>query len=164
MKSFNVVTKVTEYDNLNELPQDEQNLIQRSKEAAVIAYAPYSKFLVGCSVLLENGKIVSGNNQENAAYPSGLCAERVAIFYANSKFPNTSVIKLAVSVYTDGEFVTEPIPPCGSCRQVLVETELRFKVPIKIILAGKDKIRVVENAKSLLPMNFDSDHLKRKDT
>ena len=160
MKSFDVITRVTEYDNLKELPKDELVLIKEAKDAAINAYAPYSKFLVGCAVLLKNGKIVSGNNQENAAYPSGLCAERVAIFYANSKYPNIPVVKMAVTVYSKNDFVDEPIPPCGSCRQVLVETELRFKIPIKIILAGKEKIRIIDNAKSLLPMNFDSDYLK----
>lgn len=159
MKSYNVITQVTEY-NLDELPDDETILIKEAKSAAKNAYAPYSKFLVGCAVLLENGEIVTGSNQENAAYPSGLCAERVAIFYANSKYPNVPVLKLAVAVFTKSEFVDEPIPPCGSCRQVLVETELRFKIPIRIILSGKEKIKVIENAKSLLPMNFDGEYLK----
>jgi len=160
MKTYNVITKVHEY-NISELPSDEQKLIEQAKKTAKNAYAPYSSFLVGCAVLLENSEIVSGNNQENAAYPSGLCAERVAIFYANAHFPNVAVKKLAVAVYTNNDFVKEPIPPCGSCRQVLVETELRFKKPIKIIMAGKEIIKVIDNAKSLLPMNFDSDYLTK---
>ena len=159
MKSFDVITHVTEFDSLDELPQDEILLVSHSRDAAKRAYAPYSKFQVGAAVLLQNNEIVTGNNQENAAYPSGLCAERVAIFYANSKFPEIPVLKLVVTVFSDSDFIDEPIPPCGSCRQVLVETELRFKTPIKIILAGKNKIRVIENAKSLLPLNFDSDYL-----
>lgn len=160
MKSYNVITKVLEYEDINELPKDEITLIKEAKLAAVNAYAPYSKFLVGSAVLLENGEIVSGNNQENAAYPSGLCAERVAIFYANSKYPNIPVIKMAVIVFAHSDFIEEPIPPCGSCRQVIVETQLRFKTPIKMILAGKNKIRIIEDAKSLLPLNFDSVYLK----
>ncbi|NOZ47869.1 MAG: cytidine deaminase [Chlorobi bacterium] len=158
MKSYKVITPYIEY-NFEELSDDEKQLIKEAKESAVNAYAPYSQFLVGCAVLLENGKTVTGNNQENAAYPSGLCAERVAIFYANSKYPNVPVLKLATAVFSKSEFLDEPIPPCGSCRQVLLETELRFKIPIKIILAGKEKIRVIENAKSLLPLNFDNEYL-----
>ena len=107
------------------LPEDEIILVNQSREAAKRAYAPYSKFQVGAAVLLENGEIITGTNQENAAYPSGLCAERVAVFYANSKYPDVPVIAIAVTAFTNNKFVQTPIPPCGSCRQVLTETETK---------------------------------------
>ncbi len=155
-----IETTVFEYDTVEELSAEERNLCQKAQEVLSDAYAPYSNFFVGAAVLLENGEIVTGTNQENAAYPSGLCAERVAMFYANSKFPNVPVKAIAVSAATgDMKIIAEAVPPCGSCRQVLMETEIRFNKPIKIILAGSKKIAVLENAKSLLPIHFDDDFL-----
>ncbi|PLX01204.1 MAG: cytidine deaminase, partial [Marinilabiliales bacterium] len=148
-----------EYDNQKELDADDIKLIERAREAAKRAYAPYSKFSVGAALLLENGKIIEGNNQENAAYPSGLCAERVAMFYANSRYPETPIVAMAITAHSKGGFIKEPVPPCGSCRQVLMETENRFNSPIRVILAGSKKIAVLENVKSLLPLNFDNDFI-----
>ena len=159
MKKVEIITTAFEYDSLEELTKEEQLLINTSKEAVKNAYAPYSKFSVGAAVLLENGKIISGTNQENAAYPSGLCAERVAIFYANSKYPDIPVSAIAVSAFTNNKFIDKPIPPCGSCRQVIIETETRFKKPIKIYLVSRNKITVIEDAKNLLPLNFDTNFL-----
>jgi len=161
MKKVEIKLDVYEYESSAELPADEQNLIELAKKAVETAYAPYSKFNVGTAVLLDNGEIVIGTNQENAAYPSGLCSERVAIFYANSKFPNNAVVKLAVTANTGGDFLEIPVPPCGACRQVLMEAETRFAKPIKMILAGKKIVRVLENAKSLLPLNFDEKYLEK---
>ena len=155
MKKVDIITTTYEYDSLDELSQEEQVLINKSKEIVKNAYAPYSKFNVGAAVLLANGEIITGTNQENAAYPSGLCAERVAIFYANSKYPNIPVKAIAVTAFTNNQFIEKPLPPCGSCRQVIVETETRFNTPIKIYLVSKDKITVIEDAKTLLPINFD---------
>ncbi len=124
------------------------------------AYAPYSHFSVSAAVLLENGKIITGSNQENAAYPSGLCAERVAIFYANSQYPNQKIMALAVAAKYNGKIIELPIPPCGACRQVLVETENRFKNDIKIILAGFKTVIITDSARLLLPLNFDETFLK----
>jgi cytidine deaminase len=160
MKKVEIVTTVFEYDSVNELSQEDQNLIQKSKQGVKNAYAPYSKFHVGAAVLLENGEIITGTNQENAAYPSGLCAERVAIFYANSIFPDVPVKAIAVTAYTKDEFTTEPVPPCGSCRQVISESETRFDKPIRIILVGRSKIILIENSKALLPLHFDDGFLK----
>jgi len=154
MKKIDLTLTVFEYDSINELSEDEQLLINKSKEVIKNAYAPYSKFSVGAAVLLENGKIVTGTNQENAAYPSGLCAERVAIFYANSKYPDIPVTAVAVSAFTNDEFIENPVPPCGSCRQVIMETETRFNTPIKIYLVSRNKITVVNDANTLLPLNF----------
>ena len=161
MKKVEITTTVYEYDSLEELSKEEQILINKSKEAVKNAYAPYSKFNVGAAVLLETGEIIIGTNQENAAYPSGICAERVAIFYANSKYPDVPVKAIAVSAFTNNKFIDSPVPPCGSCRQVILETETRFKTPIKIYLVSSNKITVIEDAKNLLPLNFDTNFLNK---
>ncbi len=160
MTEKQIVTKVYEYNSINKLDEKDKILIEKAKEITKNSYAPYSHFNVGAAVLLENGKIITGTNQENAAYPSGLCAERVALFYANSEYPDIAVKSIAITAKTNTDFVENPIPPCGSCRQVLLETETRFKIPIKIILAGSKKIQIIKNAKSLLPINFDDTFLK----
>ncbi len=159
MKEKNITITVFEYDSIQELSKEEQVLVQKSEEVVKNAYAPYSKFQVGAAVLLENGEIITGTNQENAAYPSGLCAERVAIFYANSKYPDVPVEAIAVTAFTNNDFVKTPVSPCGSCRQVLNESETRFKKPIKIFLVSKSKITVINNTKDLLPLNFDESSL-----
>ena len=159
MRKVEITTITYEYDSIKELNEDEQLLINKSKNAVKNAYAPYSKFNVGAAVLLENGEIVIGTNQENAAYPSGLCAERVAIFYANSKYPNVAIKSIAVTAFTNNKFIENPLPPCGSCRQVIIESETRFNKPIKIYLVSNTKITVVEDAKDLLPLNFDDNFL-----
>jgi len=151
---------------LNEFTREEYNssefnqLIEESIKGLDNAYAPYSQFSVSASVLLENGEIVTGTNQENAAYPSGLCAERVAMFFANSKFPQIPVKAIAVSARYKNQLLKEVVPPCGACRQVLMETEVRFKKPITVILVGSEKILISPNVKQLLPLNFDDNFLK----
>ncbi|MDQ1770958.1 cytidine deaminase [Labilibaculum sp. A4] len=159
MKKTQIITTVFEYDSVDELPLEEQELVKNAKEAALRSYSPYSKFSVGAAILLENDEIIQGNNQENSAYPSGLCAERVAMFYANSKFPDSAVKAIAVTARTNGSFSGNPIPPCGSCRQVLLETEERFNQPIKLILYGEKKIRIVETVKEMLPLYFEKEML-----
>lgn len=154
-----LLTTIFEYDSTDDFTKSEQILIEKAKEAAKKAYAPYSKFNVGACVLLENGAMIPANNQENAAYPSGMCAERNAIFYANGIYPDVAVTTLAITAMNDNGTVPTPVPPCGSCRQVLLETEMRFKKPIKIILVGKNKIQVVHNVSQLLPLNFVKDNL-----
>ncbi|NOZ34881.1 MAG: cytidine deaminase [Chlorobi bacterium] len=158
MKKREITTVTYEY-SVEELSKEEQILINTSKDVVSHAYAPYSKFKVGAAVLLENGEIITGTNQENAAYPSGLCAERVAVFYANSKYPDVPVKAIAVTAFTNNNFVKTPVPPCGSCRQVLVETETRFNTPIKIYLVSETGITVIHDAKELLPLNFDESSL-----
>lgn len=159
MKIRDIVTKVYEYDSVDELSSEDKVLVEEAKNAATKAYSPYSKFQVGAALRLANGTVIRGNNQENAAYPSGLCAERVALFYANAEYPNEAVESLAVTVIVNNKYINEPIPPCGACRQVIVETEKRFKKPIKIIMAGQNRIDVVENAMALLPFSFDESFL-----
>ena len=148
---------INEYNSVNELNTEDNLLINSAKEASEKAYSPYSKFSVGAAVLLENGKIIQGNNQENAAYPSGLCAERVALFYANSKYPDIAVKSIAITVKKNDKFNDNPVPPCGACRQVMLETEMRFKTPIKVILYGEQKIQIIDKISDLLPLDFTAD-------
>lgn len=160
MKEHSIQFKIKEYDKKDELSSLFQNLILCASEAAHKAYAPYSSFFVGAAVLLENNEIITGNNQENAAYPSGLCAERVALFYANAHFPKSKVKAIAITAFLNNEIpVNNPIPPCGSCRQVILESQLKQNDPITLILAGKNKIQVIENASLLLPLHFNKNML-----
>jgi len=151
-KDFRIV--VNEYNSINELPEADTKLVYAAREASKNAYSPYSKFNVGAAVLLQNGEIISGNNQENSVYPNGLCAERVALFYANSKFPDSKVLAIAVSAENFNGIVTEPISPCGSCRQALMETEVRFQQKIRVILDSQQKILVFVGVDNLLPFAF----------
>ncbi len=159
MKTIKVDTIVYEYSNLSELSELEQKLVEEAKNATIKSYSPYSMFKVGSSILLENGEIICGNNQENAAYPSGLCAERVALFYANSKYSDQKVKIIAIAAKGKNGFTKEPVSPCGSCRQVMIESEERFESPIKLILFGESKIRVLLNVTQLLPLGFDKSFL-----
>lgn len=148
-----------EYETIVELPENDQTLVLAAREASESAYAPYSNYYVGASVLLENGIIIKGNNQENVDFTDGLCAERVALFYANANYPNLKVDALAVTVKNKNGLLKEPAKPCGSCRQAIIETQTRFNHPIRLILDGAKKIMVVENAESLLPFTFKPDQL-----
>ena len=154
MKQINLTTKITVY-SYEECTEIEKNLIDAAKQATSNAYAPYSHFHVGAALLLENGKIITGNNQENAAYPSGLCAERTAVFYANAQFPDQKIEAIAVAAFYNGEFTSDLVSPCGSCRQVLLEVESRFNSPVKVMLYNKDdEVYVAESMSSLMPLSF----------
>ena len=162
MKKLEIKTTILEYSSDDELSFQDKNLVINSREAALSAYAPYSKFYVGAAVLLENGVCVKGNNQENVAYPSGLCAERVAVFAAASQYPNIKINAIAISAKSDSFEIKEPISPCGSCRQVLAEYEHKQGYPIKIILSSeKGKILVVNKVEDILPLCFKEDKLKK---
>ncbi len=144
----------------SELSQEELSLLKSATEAATKAYAPYSHFRVGAAVKLANGEILSGCNQENAAFPSGLCAERVTVFYANAKFPDIAVETLLITVLDEaGEYRKNPVPPCGACRQVLTETEFRQKQPMRVLLIGKDDVLEFASASDLLPLIFSGNEL-----
>ncbi len=146
--------------DFSELDKEGQLMLEMAEKQAKKAYAPYSKFYVGSTVLLENGEMVTGCNQENASYPLSLCAERVALFAAHSKYPTVSVRRLAIVAINPNNKVMEPITPCGSCRQVIRESEIRSNNDMEIILKGEtDKIFVFETIKSLLPLSFDSSSL-----
>ena len=159
MEERKIVTSVLVY-GYDELPESYRILVDEAKKATENSYAPYSGFNVGAAVLLENGEIVSGTNQENAAYPSGLCAERTTMFYANSKYPNVAPKALAIATFAGGDFLEEPITPCGACRQVLLETEMRYGVDIDVLLYGKKGVYVVKSVKALLPLAFDKGALR----
>jgi cytidine deaminase len=149
-----------EYRGMEELPDEMNQLIEEARLISYKAWSPYSGFCVGAAVKLANGLIITGNNQENAAYPSGLCAERTALFYANANYPEIPVDAIAISARNVKGMVREPVKPCGSCRQVMLETEMRFIHPIKIILDGQNSIFVFEGIDSLLPMSFRPEALK----
>jgi len=152
-----------EYEEEKELTKEEQNLLNDAMEAVSRSYAPYSEFHVGAAVLLENGEVVCGSNQENAAYPSGLCAERVALFYANSKFPNVAVKALAITAKADHFPVETPLMPCGSCRQVIAETENRQQSKIKLIMKGATgPVQIMNGIDTLLPFTFYEKKLQKK--
>ena len=140
-----------------ELSDTERALIEKAKESTYHAYAPYSNFHVGAAILLKNGVIVPGCNQENAAFPSGLCAERSAIFAAGAQYPDQPVMMLAIAERdSKGEFLEEPASPCGSCRQVIIETETRFQQPVRILLYGTKHTYIMDGIKHLMPLSFTS--------
>ena len=144
-----------------ELPEAARQLIDAAKLATERSYAPYSHFHVGAAVLLADGIVVTGTNQENAAYPSGLCAERTTLFYASSAYPNKAIVALAIAAYTKGEFTSAPIVPCGACRQVMLEVEQHHKRPIRILLYGTESIYIIEGGISeLLPLTFNASFLE----
>ena len=154
MKTITIETVVKVYA-YHELTADEQKLAEAAREATRRSYAPYSRFHVGSAVLLANGTVITGTNQENVAYPSGLCAERTTLFYANSQYPDVAVKMLAIAACdANGKMQSTPISPCGACRQVMVETEKRFKHPIRILLCGTEEVYVAENTSCLLPLSF----------
>lgn len=158
MNSINITTKIL-VSRIEDCSDSIKKLIEHAKGATKDAYAPYSNFQVGAAVLLSDGNIVTGNNQENAAYPSGLCAERVALFAANSQYPQTAVEAIAVAAFHEGNYTDIPCSPCGSCRQTLLEVENRFEHPIKVIMYGRSKIYEVASAKELLPIFFGKEYL-----
>ena len=160
MKEISITTQFKVFDSVQDLPNDIQDLMAQAIEVRKNAYAPYSKFRVGVAIVLDNGKIVVGSNQENAAYPSGLCAERVAIFYAGAVYPEAKILKMAITAASDTNQTTAPIPPCGSCRQSIAEYEIRQETPIEIYFMGEiGAIYKSESLKNLLPFMFDKKFL-----
>lgn len=138
-----------------ELTAEEQHLLSLAIEATSRSYAPYSRFHVGAAVRLDNGEEIIGSNQENAAYPSGLCAERTALFAAGTLYPDVPVSLLAIAARgTDGELLSEPCSPCGSCRQVIIESEKRAGRPIRILLYGRRCVYVIDGIAQLMPLMF----------
>ncbi|MDO6760904.1 cytidine deaminase [Tamlana sp. 2_MG-2023] len=156
MKEVKIESKLFVFDNLEELPRDIAGLMGKAIKARSRAYAPYSNFQVGAALLLDNGEIITGNNQENASYPSGLCAERTAIYYAGSQYPNAKVLYMAITATAKDNPTKEPIPPCGACRQAMVEYEIKQHAPIAIYFMGKIGAVAKSNSVSdLLPFVFD---------
>ncbi len=160
MNEITLHTKFLVFENTAELPADVRNLMEKAVDIRKNAYAPYSKFRVGAALLLDNGAIVLGSNQENAAYPSGLCAERTAIFHAGANYPNARILKMAISAASDTNITAAPIPPCGACRQSIAEYEFRQDLPIEIYFMGETgNIYKSDSLKNLLPLTFDKNFL-----
>jgi len=153
MREYQLVANISVYDYA-ELTDDERILVDKAREMTKYSYAPYSRFYVGAALRLKNGVVIPGCNQENAASPSTICAERSAIFAAGAQYPDQPVMQLAIAARNENGFMDSPIPPCGACRQVILETEQRFKQPIQIYLVSKDEIHVVDTINALLPLQF----------
>lgn len=151
-----MVTKIRVY-SYTELCDEDKKLIDLAKESTGHAYAPYSCFHVGAALLLENGEIVTGANQENAASPSSLCAERTTCYYASARYPGVRFVKLAIAAFTKGRFLPNPISPCGACRQAVLEYENLGGQPVEVLLYGTEGIYVFDSVKDLLPLCFEED-------
>ena len=159
MKQISINTIISVYSK-EDLSPVELDLMEQAFEARSKAYAPYSKFTVGVALLLDNGIVVQGSNQENAAYPSGLCAERVAIFYAGAKYPEAKMLKMFITASPMDRDLVEPIPPCGSCRQSIAEYEFKQDIPIELFFMGaKGVIYKSDSLKNILPLVFDKSNL-----
>jgi cytidine deaminase len=160
MRKIEVSTSAIVYNNISTLSLEDKKLMDKAIEIRKTAYAPYSKFSVGAALLLENNEIILGNNQESAAYPSGMCAERVAIWKAGSSFPGVKIKKLAISASSTISKVDKPIGPCGACRQTLSEYEINQKQPFEVLFMGEvGEVIKTESLLSLLPFSFDSSYL-----
>ncbi|WNH13452.1 cytidine deaminase [Thalassobellus suaedae] len=156
MKEVKIESTLYVFENLDELPEEISLLMQQAVKARENAYAPYSKFHVGAALLLDNGEVITGNNQENASYPSGLCAERTAIYYAGSQYPEAKVLRMVISAASKRQTTITPIPPCGACRQAISEYEEKQESPIEIYFMGeKGKIVKSNSLANLLPLVFD---------
>ncbi|MGL2964926.1 cytidine deaminase [Flavobacterium sp. RSB2_4_14] len=160
MKEININASFSVYSSIDELPEEIQSLMLQAIAIRKKAYAPYSKFRVGAALLLDNEKIVLGSNQENAAYPSGLCAERVAIFQSGAIYPEAKILKMAITAASDSNETKSPIPPCGACRQSISEYEFKQNTPIEIYFMGESgEVYKSDSIKNLLPLSFDKNFL-----
>lgn len=150
------------FNSINNLSKKDANLLQHSRAITKTAYAPYSNFFVGAAALLSNGEIVKGTNQENASYPVGICAERSLLASAAALFPDANIQTMAISYINQKGNSNHPISPCGMCRQALLEHEVRYHHPIKLILSGTEgKVYIIKKSSLLLPLNFTGDDLKK---
>ena len=145
-----------EYESLAQLDAEDKDLAQAAVEATAQSYAPYSNFNVGAAVLFEDGVVVKGANQENAAYPSGLCAERTALFYASASRPDKAMTAIAIAAGQNGELCKNPATPCGACRQVMAQYQTKGGRPMRVLLIGAERIWRFEKVDDLLPLIFDS--------
>jgi cytidine deaminase len=160
MKNITVESSFTVFESAAELPSDVRQLMEKAIGVRKKAYAPYSNFRVGAALLLDNGQIVIGSNQENAAYPSGLCAERVAIFHSGAAYPEAKILQMAISAASDSGKTDAPTPPCGACRQAIAEYEFRQENDIEIYFMGETgKVFLSRSLKNLLPLAFDKNFL-----
>ena len=147
-------SEIIDVRSIDSLPEAERDLVKSAVEAAAKAYAPYSSFKVGASVLLDNGMILNGNNRENAAFPSGSCAERTVLSYTGANYPENKILTIAICALKEDRVTNEPVSPCGNCRQLIAEEEDRTGRPIKIILYGEQHTHIIEGIDTLLPLRF----------
>ena len=152
MKTIRLETEVKAYA-YDELSDDDRRLVDEAKRMTATSYAPYSRFHVGAAILMADGSVATGSNQESAAYPSGTCAERTAAYHASAVKPGVAMKKIAVAAWTGGRFQGRPISPCGACRQVLAEYEKLYG-PIEVLLYGEECVYVLPSVASLLPLTF----------
>mgnify|MGYP003335360558 CR=1 FL=1 len=163
MKQTEWVSRFTEFASVNELPAGDKKLIEQARKSVMSAYAPYSRFSVGAAVLLDNGVVMLGNNQENASYPIGLCAERVAVFAAAANYPGVKIKAIAITAMSKQFLIDKPITPCGACRQAIAEYEHRYQNPIRLVMTGESgNVLVADSIKHFLPHQFNGDDLKIK--
>ena len=155
-KKIEIDVEVLQYE---ELCESDRMVVDAAKEATKRSYTPYSKFNVGAALLLAIGEIIQGSNLEKSAYPSGLCAERVTMFYANSRYPDVAPKTLAIATFAGGEFLPDPITPCGACRQVLIDSEVRYGQDIAVLLYGAKYIYKLKSVRDLMPLAFDKECL-----
>lgn len=161
MKEKDIRITYNEYSGTGELPEAEKKLADEAADAALSAYAPYSGFRVGAALMFDDGTVIRGANVENAAFPSGSCAEKTVISYAVSNFPGKRAVAIAIAGMSDSTMTSEPVPPCGNCRQMLIEEEQRQGKPIRVILAGKTNTIVLNDSRSLMPLSFTRTNLKK---
>ncbi len=160
MKEIKIETKLFVFDSENDLPKNISKLMNDAKKARLNAHAPYSNFAVGAAILLDNDEVIIGNNQENASYPSGLCAERTAIYYTGAKYPDAKILKIAIVAGSLNSETSQPIPPCGACRQAIAEYEVNQNTPIEIYFMGTSgKVLKSDSLENLLPLIFDKSQL-----
>lgn len=143
----------------DDLSAEEQALVEQARRASEKAYSPYSDFQVGCALQLEDGTVLTGSNQENSSYPCGLCAERTVLNYAHANHPDTAPHTLAIAAQTNGGFTHNPLPPCGICRQTMVELERKFGKSLRLILYGQKESLLIDSASQLMPLQFDAEML-----
>ena len=151
-----VISEVEVYNNIDELSNADKLLVENAINASENAYAPYSNFFVGAAVLLKNGIIVKGNNQENSAFPSGMCAERVALYSAKANYKNENIKAIAIYAKSGNFILDKPVFPCGACRQVMIDYELNQKESIRVIMCSeKGEVIITKDVKTLMPFHFD---------
>lgn len=157
MKEVKIESIIQVFDSIDDLPEDITSLMKEAIAIRQKSYSPYSNFSVGAAILLDNGEIITGNNQENASYPSGLCAERTAIYYAGAQYPNAKILKMALTAGSKLKPTITPIPPCGACRQAIAEYEVKQDSPIEIYFMGETgKVAKSHSLANLLPLVFDN--------
>lgn len=160
MKQININVNIEHY-SVEELPDKDRELVEKAKQATENSYAKYSNFNVGAAVRLSDGRIVIGANQENAAFPLGLCAERTAIFAAQAQHPELSIETIAIAARNENGYVKTPISPCGACRQVMLEVEDRYKKPMRILLYGTDGVYSINSIKDIMPLAFIDENMHK---